>query len=255
MENTKIQTRKLAFVLILLAVSLLSVQPALILAAHGPQQGTISINATGQATPIDKKSTGGAAKLSLSGNVHQGGEDQLKLRGLTGILHAGSNNYSILDGQGEVNKHGEIEINAKANGNGNHKYELTLHGMMQGNSVTFDSHESKLSSLFFLSLKGQANITINSSSKSGKEGENGTTITQTVTHTINNGTNTIFQNQTVTITQGNHTITFTVTTTVGNSTITKTMTTTVANTTITISRTVTVANTTITVTNTTTTKT
>ena len=280
-RNMTPQKRRYTLAIILLAVSLIAVAPTITRADQQTQNGTITIDATGQATPIDKKASCGQATLSLAGSVHTEGNDQLKINSLTGNLQVGSNAYPISNGQGEANKKGKIEINAKSNGNGNHNYELTLHGNMQGNSLTFDSKESKLSSLCFLSLSGQANINVNqsgssSSSSSTSESETEThsesgaaTVTQTVTVTQtlnNNATSTVFSNQTVTQTVNNGTTTtafnnqtvtqtitqpqnVTITTTqFNNHTITVTATSTVANSTITQTTTTTVANTTITVT-------
>lgn len=268
------QKRRYSLVILLLAVSLLSIAPTIALASQ--QTGTITINATGQATPIDHKETGGAATLSLTGNVRTEGSDPLKISGITGSLQVGGNNYAIIGGQGESNNHGLLQINAMASGGSGKKqqFELVLHGNMQGGNVVFDSHQSKLASMFFLSLSGSANVTLNtfsivsnSSSSSSSTSSNSTTssaaptVTQTVNQTVtetSNNTSTVFSNQTitqplnVTVTTTlpvNQTITLTETTTLGNSTITQTVTTTVANSTIT--ETTTVANTTITVANTT----
>lgn len=269
------QKRRYLLAIMLLAVSILTVAPSLSRADQQSQNGTIAINASGQGTPIDKKSTCGPATLSLSGSVNSEDNSQFKIKDITGNLQLGSNTFSISNGQGEANKKGTIQINAKSNGHGDHGYELVLHGNLQGTSVNFDSKESKFSSLCFLSLSGQANINVNSEQSSSNtsegDGEDHSstsaalqTVTQTVTatQTVSNATTkTEFSNHTITeslspplnvtttVTQlNNQTITITTTQTVANSTITQTSTTTVANVTITQNATITVANTTITIT-------
>ena len=133
--------------------------------------------------------------------------ERLELDDLAGSLQIGLANYTITSGKGEVNKKGTIEINAKTSDAGK-KLELKLHGRNQGDSVTFDSKKSKLSSLYFLSLTGKAIVTMPTTSISMTEsddehdhdhyGNNTVTVTQsnTVTETV-----TQFQNQTLTVTQ------------------------------------------------------
>lgn len=251
--------------LLLVAVSVLALAPTLTSASQqmqfGPLEfGTITINATGQATPLNKgKGSPSSAILSLNGSAYTQGNGGLRLDHLKGFLLIGSTNYTIPDGQGDVNNKGGTEINAQTNG-GNHKNELDLHGSIQGTNVAFNSPQSKLSSLYFLSLTGQASLTMKTVTFSAKnhyynetttpfknyhskEENETTTVTQTVNNTI-----TEFQNQTVTqtVTQpqnitvtlteySNQTIIVTQTQTAQNSTVTETVTviTTVANTTIT----------------------
>ena len=230
--------------------------------------GTITINATGQATPLNKgKGSPSAATLSLNGTAFEQGNGALSLDHLHGSLVVGSTNYTILDGQGEVNKNGDAQINAQVN-DGKHRNwywnELDLHGSIQGTNATFNSPESKLSSLYFLSLTGQVGLTLktvtfspknphneeNETSTSrknhhGEEENETTTVTLTVNNTLTETQNntvtqtvTVPQNITVTLTlSSNRTIISTQTQTVANTTITNfvTTTTTVANTTITVS--------------------
>ena len=287
MKQEKFKRSNLLAALLVL-VSLYAIAPALTSALQ--QNGTISINATGQANPIGNKGSGGPASLSLAGNVQTQGNDPMKFNGLFGTLQVPGATYPVSGGSGEMNNKGTFEIQAVANGNGNgngKKYELVLHGSMQGNNVVFDCPQSKLASQFFLCLTGQVNITTSSSvvqqfsssssstssSSTSSESENEGTVTQTLTQIITqNNTQTVTSNQTATTTVfGNQTTTETVTmpqnitttttefnqtitTTVTeplNQTITATLTTTVANSTITQTTTTTVANVTITETTTT----
>lgn len=164
-----IQKHQFAPALLLLAVSLFALRPPSTVADQQHAAGTININATGQATPI-KKGKGQvptSATLILTGSAHTEGNGEVKINDLTGSLQIGTSYFAfaILDGHGEMNKHGEVEINAKAS-DGNHKFELELHGNIQGNNIVFNSPESKLSSLYFLSLSGQATLSITTSTTS-----------------------------------------------------------------------------------------
>lgn len=249
-----------------------------------PQQGTatVSIKVNGQAFPIGKNklaNTFSSAALTLTGSVQSKGNGELKLEDLAGSLQIGLGNYAITSGKGEVNKKGKIEVNAKTS-DANKKLELVLNGNTQGDTVVFNSKESKLSSLYFLSLNGQITVampttsTSTTSSNDDHDDENTTvtvtqnmTVTETITQTQNNtATETVTQtlNNTVTATETNNqtvteTLTQTVTETGTNSTVTvtETVTSTIANSTITVTETVanstttvteTVANTTLTVT-------
>ena len=256
-----IQKHRNQLALLLVAVSFLALVPTLTSATQPVQLGTlefgtIAINATGQATPLDKgKGSPSPATLSLNGTANEQGFGGLGLDHLRGFLLIGSTNYTILDGQGEVNKNGDAQINAQVNDGKHwnwHWNELDLHGSIQGTSAVFSSPQSKLSSLYFLSLTGEVSLalhTVSFSSKSHKgphfgEEENETiTVTQTLNNTVTETSNqtvtqtvTVPQNVTVTITEhSNSTIVVTTTQTEANTTITETknVTTTVANTTIT----------------------
>jgi len=204
-----------ALAILLVTVSLIALAPTFISASKPNQVGAIQINATGQATPLNKgKGTSSSATLSLTGSALTEGNGQLKLQDLSGLLQIGSTNYAVSNGQGDVNNKGTVEINAKTNG-GNNKNELVLHGSLQGSNIMFDSHESKLSSMFFLALSGQASITQSATSGSSTGENENEGATTTVTHNI-----TVTQTNVVTSTQ-NNTIVQNVTQTVNN-TITKT---------------------------------
>lgn len=245
-----------AFAALLIVVSILAQQPRMILAAPN-QQGTVSINATGQAFPIgngngkgkgNNKGSQSSATLTLTGNAGMDG-NELKLSGLSGMLQIDSTNYPLSGGDGEGNKHGNLEIQTQSNGGDG--MELVLHGSMDGNNVFFTNPQSKLASLFFLSLSGQITINVNSgtnnsnSSTTSESGDQPVTVTQTSTETVTqnntitqNGTTTVteLQNQTFTVTQPVNitltetitqpeNVTITVTQTGTNSTITQTITT------------------------------
>lgn len=267
---------QIALIPLLMIVAVLSLHSPFIVADQ-ETNGTINISASGSAVEIGKNKGQATASLILTGTVAAKDNGKLKINALTGNLQIGSTNYFIADGHGESNKNGEIEINARAS-DGNRNLELKLHGTMQSGSVIFDSNESKLSSLYFLFLIGQATITLNTGTGSTSNGGTSTstsetslsstetseapaaqiTTTETVTQTVTASTTLFnqtttetqirFQNVTMTITQpGNQTITETVTTTIANSTITQTVTATVAN--ITLTTMITVTNSTSTITN------
>jgi hypothetical protein len=254
--------RQLAIATLLIAVSILALQPSTILATPNPQS-TMSLNASGQAFPIGNgrnKGTQSSATLTMAGNAGFDG-NQLEMSGLSGILQIGPTSYSLTGGQGEGNKNGELEIQTKS-ADGKDNLELVLHGNLQGNNVAFTQPQSKLASLFFLSLSGQITVNPSSSTSISSSGSTsqGQTVTVTQTNTVtqqqnvtttktqavtknNTATMTIFQNLTTTVTQPAiitatltvtkpQNVTITVTQTGTNSTITRTVTT-VSNSTIT----------------------
>jgi len=256
-KKIALQKRQLAIALLLLAVSIFALQPNITLADQQKAHGTISINATGQAFGIGKnKGQTSPAILNLAGLAQAEGNSHTTINGLSGALLIGSTNYTFSNGHGETDNHGSTEIQARTNGD-NNKLELDLNGHMQGNgSIVFTQPQSKLSSLYFLSLSGQVTINLQSisttrTSKSYTHTEhehgNQTTVTVTQNQTVfatvtqtQNNTQTVTQvnNQTVTVTQDNNqTIIETITQSGTNSTITVTATTTVANVTVTTTQT------------------
>jgi hypothetical protein len=224
----QIRKRQLAISAILIAVSIFALQPGIILAAPN-QQGTMSINASGQAFPVGNgnehgegknKGSQSSATLTLTGNARMDG-NQLKLTGLSGLLQIGSTNYALSGGQGEGNDHGKLEIQTKSSG-GEEGVELVLHGNMEGDNVFFTNPQSKLASLYFLSLSGQITLNVNTvnilsnTSRSGRTSDSedeGQTVTVTQNKTItqdNTVTDTVTQNMTETVTElQNQTLTIT----------------------------------------------
>jgi hypothetical protein len=256
------QKPRFGLALMLLSASVIALYPTITL--EKPQSGSalVSVKADGKAFQNQKGKAGStfsSANLTLYGSVQLKGDGALELDDLAGSLQIGLANYTITSGEGEVNKKGTVEINAKTSDAGK-TLELKLHGSNQGDSVTFDSKESKLSSLYFLSLAGKAIVTMptttslsttwsdddhnNHNNRANKTGTVTVTQSNTITETV-----TQFQNQTLTVTEtstatvtepGNQTITETVTQTIteppstATVTLTETVTSTVANSTITV---------------------
>ena len=244
------QKRKYGLALVLLTASVLALYPTMSLEKSQNGSAVVSIKADGKAFQNQKgkaSSTFSSAALTLYGSVAAKGNGGLELDDLAGSLQIGIANYTITSGSGEVNKKGMIEINAKTSDAGK-KLELKLHGSTQGDNVTFDSKESKLASLYFLSLKGQAIVTMPTTSTSttwseddhDHHGNKTATVTVTQNNTIME-TATLTQSYTVTVTEpSNQTLTETVTQTItepastSTVTLTETVTSTVANSTITV---------------------
>lgn len=244
---------KLVLPLLLLAASVLALYPAMTL--EKPQQGSgiLTIDADGQAFLNHNGKSKNAnkalsASLTLSGSVRTKGNEEIEVDGLTGSLLIGPTNYTITGGKGEVNKKDKVEINAKT-GDANRKLELVLHGNIQGKNVFFTSPESKLSSLYFLSLAGEAAVIIGPTSTTTANIGGQTTTVTTIQYNTLTETVTETQEKTVTTTETvNQTFTETVTETVTETatitgtnstvTVTETLTTTVANSTITVTETV-----------------
>jgi len=157
------QKRQFGLALMLLTSSVLALCPTLTF--EKPQHGSavVSIKAGGQASPDAKAKPSSAlprSALTLYGTVEAEGNGALRLDNLAGSLQIGITYYTITNGKGEVDKKGKIEINAKTTSDSNKKLELILHGDSKGKNVAFNSKESKLSSLYSLSLKGQATVTM-----------------------------------------------------------------------------------------------
>jgi len=252
-------------VMVLLAVSALSLSPAIAEQIQS-QVGTVIFHLTGQATSLNATlGSLGAATLDLIGGIRGDGEGGSVLGNLTGRLQIVSVNYTVSDGSGSSNRLGEFALYGRSSAG-----ELVLHGLIQNNStVTVDAPPSRLSSIAYLALSGT--MTMNRSIGSGlivglnqnvtstNVGMNSTTVTkyehpssssgnftsQTETTTENatlnpsNSTTVSYalpgqNNTTITLTRlNNQSVTVLVTGTVANSTITQTTTTTVAETTIT----------------------
>jgi hypothetical protein len=223
--------------LVLAIVASANFYPALTQVAGSKETGSFSLDATGNATG-KKNGPQVPASLSIAGNAVCKGDDDddddedddynghgsTKVRGLTGTLMIGNNSFPIYDGKGELHLNdGKFEIEGKANGNNGKKSELVLHGYLNGNTAFIQSPQSKLASMYFLSMQGNYTLAC-------------TTTTQTGTGT-----------STVTVTETTY-ITVTTTETVANTTLVITTTETVANTTFVTTTTETIANTTITVT-------
>lgn len=155
------QKRQFGLALVLMTASVLALYPSMTL--EKPQgSAVVSIKASGQAFQNAKgkpSSIFSSATMTLYGSVQANGKGELKLDDLAGSLQIGLANYTVTRGEGEVNKKGKIEINAKTSDTSK-KLELILHGNTDGDTVVFNLKESKLSLLHFLSLKGQAIVTM-----------------------------------------------------------------------------------------------
>jgi hypothetical protein len=155
------QRQQFGLALVLMTASVLALYPSM--ALEKPQgSAVLSIKASGRAFQNAKgkpSSIFSSSNLTLYGSVHAKGNGELKLGDLAGSLQIGLANYTVTSGEGEVNKKGKIEINANTS-DANKKLDLILQGNTQGDSVVFHPKKSKLSSLYFLSLKGKAIVTM-----------------------------------------------------------------------------------------------
>ena len=141
-----------------------------------PRSGSavVSIKAEGKAFRNQKGKASRAfssAALTLYGSVAAKGNGGLQLDDLAGSLQIGLANYTVTSGDGDVNKKSKIEINAETSDAGK-KLELILRGSTQNNTVVFGRKESKLSSLYFFSLNGQAIVTMPTTSTSTTRSDN-----------------------------------------------------------------------------------
>jgi hypothetical protein len=221
------QKRQFGLALLLMTASVLALYPTMTLEKPQPKSAVVSIKANGQAfqNTKGKPSTSfSSATLTLYGTVRVDCNEGLELGDLAGSLQIALANYTVTSGEGHVNKKNKIDINAKTSDAGK-KLELILRGNAQNNTVVFDSKESKLFPLYFLSLKGQANVTMPTTSTCTTETDNdhlyyknttarlihNNTVTETVTQTVTEpaSTSTVTVTETVTSTIANLTITVT----------------------------------------------
>lgn len=194
----------------LLTASAHALYPSMTLGKSQQRYAVVSIKADGKAFHIGKgknkpSSAFSSTTLTLHGSVHMGGNGALRLGDLAGSLQIGLSNYTITSGSGEANKKGKIEINAKTTDAGK-ALELILHGSIDGDAVVFDRKESRLSSLYFLSLKGEAVVTMPTTSTSSTDSDDDeqlATVTVTQTSSVS-GTATLAQNSTVPATETNN---------------------------------------------------
>ena len=179
------ERRQFGLPLVLLTASVRALYPSMALEKSQQRYAVLSIKADGQAFHIGKSRNKpstifSSTTLALCGSVYLGGNGALKLDDLVGSLQIGVSNYTITSGSGKANKKGKIEINAKTTDAGK-ALELILYGSTDGDAVVFGRKESRLSSLYFLSLKGQAVITMPTctSSTESDDGEQQATMTVT----------------------------------------------------------------------------
>jgi len=145
---------------VLLTASAPNLYPSMSLRKPQQDLAVVSIKADGRALPNAKNkptNTFSATTLTLYGSVQMKRDGRLKLDDLAGSLQIGLANYTITSGTGEVNKKGKIEISAKT-ADSNRTLELILRGNTQGDTVAFNHKKSRLSSLYFLSLGGEATV-------------------------------------------------------------------------------------------------
>ena len=142
-------TRQNAFAALLLAISILSLTPALVRADQQTPTYTVTITATGQGTAIGTGPSGATA-LNLTANAYENADNWLMLQNTTGVISIGSTSYPVTGGQGSVNQFGYIMIFADAN---SEKDNLILHGTKNGNSLSF-TPPSELVAAAYLALSG-----------------------------------------------------------------------------------------------------
>jgi hypothetical protein len=115
------------------------------------------------------KGDDGNQRYRAHGGMSPTSQEDIKMSDLAGTLTIGPTTYTITGGDGNISGKGEIEIHAKTSQG--HELDLVLHGIFSSSSyssyssatttqgkIVFTSPESKLASLYFLSLTGQANL-------------------------------------------------------------------------------------------------
>ena len=150
------ETRKLAVVALLVAVSLFAIQPSLVHAASQP--GQVTITARGSATPAVNSLGTSSANIYLVGassvSVLNGGDIQFTQ--LSGILQIGPVFYPVVGGQGQSNEATVLQLNLQVGGN--NPGSLVLQGKTtvsgEGYAVLFVPQQSNFENQYSLWLYG-----------------------------------------------------------------------------------------------------
>jgi len=143
------RTHQSLLTILLLAVSIIAITP--LIHAAQPATNLITINATGNATPIGNGPSG-PTTLNLKAMSYRDQNNWLIIQNATGTLTIGSSTFAIFNGQGSVNSFGDVAIFADTNASSSQS-ELVLHGSMTESNVSFDS-PSQLVSSANLALSG-----------------------------------------------------------------------------------------------------
>lgn len=167
-------TKQRLFATLFVTIAILALTPTLARADQPSQLQTISLDLSGQATAIGSGPSG-ASTLKLTGNAYANSNKWFIIQNVTGSLQIGSTTIQITGGQGSVKNAGATAIFADTNSG---KGQLILIGTMNNNTVTFNSPESQLAGMSYLSLSGTVNgITGNLDTNPANTSTNSTSLT------------------------------------------------------------------------------
>ena len=139
--------------ILLLAISILSLSPRFAHADQPNPMTLLTINATGQATPMTNGPSG-PTTLTLTATCNKTADKWLVIQNTTGTVKIDTTTFNITGGQGSMSPDGDIAIFANTNTG---KSQLILHGSTNGTGVNFSSPQSQLVSTAYLSLSGSLN--------------------------------------------------------------------------------------------------
>ncbi len=146
------ETRKLTVAALIVAISILAIQPSL---AHAQTTQPVTITARGSAVSSTNTSGTGSssAYLTLIGTANVNGGD-IQLTGMTGIFQIGPQFFTVTGGQGQTNNQTTIQLNLQVSGGG----PLVLQGKVavsgEGYTVLFTPQQSNLQSQYSIWLYG-----------------------------------------------------------------------------------------------------
>ena len=147
------ETRKLTVAALLLAVSILAVQPSLANAA--PQSVTITARGSAYPTASGMGGISPSANIYLIGTANLSGNN-VQLSQLTGILQIGPTFYTVTGGQGQANNPNTIQLNLQVGGSS--PGPLVLQGQFsvsgEGYVLLFVPQQSNLENQYSLWLYG-----------------------------------------------------------------------------------------------------
>jgi len=148
--NTK--AGKLTVAVLLVAVSILAIQPSL---AHAQTPQSVTITARGSATSSANTSATGwsSAYLYLIGTANVNGGD-IQLTGMSGILQIGPRFFTVVGGQGQTTNQTNMQLNLQVSGGGSLVLEGRVAVSGEGYAVLFTPQQSNLESQYSIWLYG-----------------------------------------------------------------------------------------------------
>ena len=147
------EARKLVVAALLVAVSILAVQPSLVHAS--PQSVTMTARGSANPTASGMGDISPSANLYLIGTANVNGEN-IQFSQMTGIFQIGPTFYRVTGGQGQSTNQNTIQLNLQVSGS--NPGPLVLQGQVstsgEGYTILFVPQQSNLENQYTLWLYG-----------------------------------------------------------------------------------------------------
>jgi hypothetical protein len=145
------QVSKLSVAALLVAISILAIQPSLA-QAQTPQSVTITARGSAIATGNTTGTGSSSAYLTLIGTANVNGEN-IQLTGMTGIFQIGPLFFTVTGGQGQTSSGTAIQLNLQTNGG-----SLMLQGTVaisgEGYTILLTPQQSNLAGQYSIWMYG-----------------------------------------------------------------------------------------------------